>query len=403
MNDVAMLDHITALTATLAAADKQSAEKLAPAFSPFAFMETDELGLSRLIGWLINPSGSHAQGASFLDAFVRHLGIPWQPVDCAAAQITLEAPTPRLTEFRRIDVLVESHGRAIAIENKPTAADQARQVQDYFTHLDQHYPLGGYLIYLSRNGTGPSPFSIPPEEAERRTQSRQLLVLGYVGLLPWLETCRSLCLASRINSFISDFETYIRRRFNGERTVTTHDQLVTDFVTSPTRLASALNVIAAADALRLRLIGRLQDDIRTEAAGRGWTLLPEIRSTIQWSGFSILFGGNDELKFRVEFGDERRSSCCFGVWGMGPGHKEYAPVGNLLTSAFGRGREHHVSPWHRNPRPQEAPLPIEDNWFNSDAPWRAIADGTMAPKIIAAAQSFHDVLAPQGYVGRRLP
>lgn len=403
MNDVAMLDHITTLTATIAAADQQTAENVAPAFSPFAFMETDELGLSRLIGWLISPSGSHAQGSRFLDAFVRHLGIPWHSIDCTAAQITLEAPTPRLTEFRRIDVLVESHGRAIAIENKPTAADQPRQVQDYFTHLDQHYPLGGHLIYLSGYGTGPSPSSIAPEEAERRRLGGQLLVLGYVDLLPWLETCRSLCLAPRINSFISDFETYIRRRFNGERTVTTHDQLVTDIVSSPTRVASALNVIAAADALRQRLIRRLQDDIQTEAAARGWTLLPEIRTTIQWSGFSILFGDNDELKFRVEFGDERRSSCYFGVWGIGPEHKDYSPVGDLLTSAFGRGREHHVSPWHRNPRPQEAPLPIEDNWLNSDAPWRAIADGTMAPRIIAAAKTFHDVLVPPGYVGRRLP
>ncbi|MDU0343736.1 hypothetical protein [Bosea rubneri] len=49
---------------------------------------------------------------------------------------------------------------------------------------------------------------------------------------------------------------------------------------------------------------------------------------------------------------------------------------------------------------QDALFSMEGSWFASDVPWRAIADGSLSPKIIAAAQVFYDALAPNGFVGR---
>ncbi|MDU0343735.1 PDDEXK-like family protein [Bosea rubneri] len=318
MNDIAMLDDITGLIATLEAQNKQAAQSIAPAFTPFSFVESDELGLSRILGWLLDPNGTHAQGERFLEAFVTAFGIPWQPGHCASARVTLEAPTPRLMQLRRIDVLIACHDRAIAIENKPSAADQRGQVQDYFTHLDRHYQSGGHLLYLSGDGSGPSLESVGAEEAERRRQSGQLILKGYADLLPWLEACRGLCLAPRVRDFIAFFERHIRRRFTkGEKTVALSEQLVSDIVSSPDRVSSALNIIAAADALRERLITRLREEIAVLAAARGWTLLPEKRSVIQWSGFSIRYGANDELKFRLDsvMNAARKAALAFGVLG----------------------------------------------------------------------------------------
>ncbi len=44
--------------------------------TPFEFIKADELGLSRVIGWLLNPSGSHGQGARFLKMFFDEIKIP---------------------------------------------------------------------------------------------------------------------------------------------------------------------------------------------------------------------------------------------------------------------------------------------------------------------------------------
>ena len=45
------------------------AKQLAPTFSVFDYIYTDEMMLSRIISDLLNPKGKHAQGSIFLSLF----------------------------------------------------------------------------------------------------------------------------------------------------------------------------------------------------------------------------------------------------------------------------------------------------------------------------------------------
>lgn len=72
-----LLDRVSVQRAAFDRARAIYADRLAPSFNPFEFIETDELGLSRILCWLLDPKGSHAQGPCFLEAFTRQFSISW--------------------------------------------------------------------------------------------------------------------------------------------------------------------------------------------------------------------------------------------------------------------------------------------------------------------------------------
>jgi hypothetical protein len=151
LND--FLGRIHAHHVALMQARSAYADRLAPGFSPFQFIQPDEMRLSDILAWMLNPKGSHGQGVRFLEAFVNQCGIVWDAQSCMNAIVRTEEPTYAL---RRIDILVMANGRAFAIENKPWADDQERQVFDYLAYLDDLFPAGQCLIYLSSDGSDPS-------------------------------------------------------------------------------------------------------------------------------------------------------------------------------------------------------------------------------------------------------
>lgn len=66
INDVSQ--KINALETAQALYSRQ----LSPDFSTFDYINTDELGLSRILAALLDPQGSHAQQESFLRLFVEY-------------------------------------------------------------------------------------------------------------------------------------------------------------------------------------------------------------------------------------------------------------------------------------------------------------------------------------------
>lgn len=51
-----------------------AAQTRAPFYRPFEFVDTSELGLSRILAWMLSPDGTHAQGDRFLRLFMDWLG-----------------------------------------------------------------------------------------------------------------------------------------------------------------------------------------------------------------------------------------------------------------------------------------------------------------------------------------
>lgn len=110
------------------------APRLSPDFSIFDFLDTRENGISRILKWLLDPKGSHAQGDLFLNRFAELIGFERLEGDI---HCRTEFPT---ADRRRIDVVACAKGYAIAIENKIwDAPDQERQVADYVGHLESQF------------------------------------------------------------------------------------------------------------------------------------------------------------------------------------------------------------------------------------------------------------------------
>lgn len=72
-------------------------------FNPFQFMRTDEMGLSKILAFLLDPKEAHGQGDLFLNSFLKFIN-KHQFLAYEKVNIYLEKPTNR---NRRHDIFIE--------------------------------------------------------------------------------------------------------------------------------------------------------------------------------------------------------------------------------------------------------------------------------------------------------
>lgn len=129
-------------------------------------METSEVNThSAIVASLLDPNGSHGCGDTFLKIFISIIPeLQGFDFDTANAQSRVEVSIGRVSqdyeEGGRMDILVESGGKAIIIENKIDACDQPHQMFRYYEHAEKYYKGKYKLIYLTKNGRLPSKNSI---------------------------------------------------------------------------------------------------------------------------------------------------------------------------------------------------------------------------------------------------
>lgn len=68
-----LLNEVTFTTATLKEARNRFSDRLAPEFSIFDYLRTDEMGLSRCMASLPDPNGTHGQKGVFLELFLKKI------------------------------------------------------------------------------------------------------------------------------------------------------------------------------------------------------------------------------------------------------------------------------------------------------------------------------------------
>lgn len=190
-------------------------------FNLIELINPDENGLSDLLGRLLDPQGGHGQGSSFLRLFLQRLDVALRPHDLALAEVRVhrEAPTYTLSTYRRrIDLLIESEGLILGIENKVDAGEQIEQVRDYLDHLVRRTRRAGQravLVFLTPNGHRPA--SLTAQEATAEAVSGRLRCWSYrTDLRAWLEACRAACQAPKVRHFLGDLVTYIDNHLRRE-------------------------------------------------------------------------------------------------------------------------------------------------------------------------------------------
>ena len=191
--------------------DRRAATK----FSIFDYFRVRETDLSRIFAGLLDPSGTHGQGARFLSLFLKETLPEYSPPrTCTSANMVhIEYATH---ERRKIDIVLEMpDNHWIGIENKPWAEEQERQVEAYLEYLQSRSGTAG-ILYLSGNGSDPKTL---PDDLElkkfcwtvsyRKNDTRS-------SLENWIEHCWRECEAEQVRWFLKDLLKYIQQTFKEE-------------------------------------------------------------------------------------------------------------------------------------------------------------------------------------------
>lgn len=242
------------------AVERELDQVLARGFNALEYLRTDELGLSKIVADLLDPSSAHGQGSAFLEQFIEMVGPARWPADLAVPvdDFGVKVVRERMTDGGgRLDISVEFRLRGrelacVAIENKPYAADGEAQIAEYLAFLRRRYGRRFLLVYLSPHGGRPSNESLPEgtcedglatmsycEPASEEAGEHLRLRLPF-SLTDWLRECRRSCDPERLRWFLRETETFCHKTFGGTVTTTSERKEVRDFI-----LASDDNVRTA--------------------------------------------------------------------------------------------------------------------------------------------------------------
>jgi hypothetical protein len=171
------------------------------------FVGPDENRITDIMADLLDPEGRHGQDRVFLESFLKGVQLP-ELVAEGVKSISRERFT---NNGRRIDLLIEfESGRALAIENKPFAKDQLKQISDYCDELAQKFAPGYTLFYLTPSGQSPPSDSIEAGKRDSLLRQRTLRCISYrMEIVNWLESCVRECKAEKVRWLLRDFAEYV--------------------------------------------------------------------------------------------------------------------------------------------------------------------------------------------------
>ncbi len=186
-------------------------EELVPDFNLLRIISPKELHLSRIIAELLNPNGRHEQKEIFLKKFVQKFIQNKRKLSFQKVNVFLEFGK---NVNGQIDILVDFDGDyAIAIENKPFADDQNKQIIRYVDYLQNNYDENYTMIYLSTFGQAPTDKSLSKEGKENL--GNKFVIISYQDIRDWLIETSTLInpKSKRLKLLINELVEYINIEF----------------------------------------------------------------------------------------------------------------------------------------------------------------------------------------------
>ena len=276
-------------------------------FNALAYLREDELGLSKIIADLLDPTGVHGQGTMFLEAMLELLSIAAEGADpkhvstsekllsaLASAQGFRIDTERSIDGNRRIDVMVEIQNRTgihfcLAFENKPYAGDQNDQCEDYLKFLERTYPSNYLLVYTPPHQSMPSDTSLPnpdrweghfcvlpytsveehsehddlqdesegtvdeegsitiqSREQSNRTVPSKFVVGDGASLTDWFASCSARSNADRIRWFLKEAERFCQQHFGKSDMTDTEARYIKEHLEKNPEQASVAYAVARA-------------------------------------------------------------------------------------------------------------------------------------------------------------
>lgn len=272
-NRVNLLSELTPRLHAARRVELELDRHLARRFNVFKYLRTDELGLSRIIADLLDPTADHGQGKLFLRAMLdaipetRYLSEAIQESPNDSISVVIERQIER---SRRIDISVDiptdDGPYCLAFENKPYAGDQRNQIADYLEYLFKTYKNRFLLVYVPPDFREPDEFSIRAADLDRWRCNFRVMPYanGGVSLESWLASCRKLCEPDRLNLFLQQFQTLCQMKF-GEATMSSDAEtreIRTYLRQNPNQLQSALAIHDAWQVIRAEICEQFLELLR---------------------------------------------------------------------------------------------------------------------------------------------
>ena len=397
INDVSQ--KINALETAQALYSRQ----LSPDFSTFDYINTDELGLSRILAALLDPKGSHAQQEGFLRLFVEHC-LPviykndnWQIFlnNLEKTQVFLEEVTGKSNTQRRMDIYlrcqVDDDSYGICIENKPYAADQLDQMKDYAIELKNRKHKLWHLVYLNEDNDVPSEYSVDTKTLEGWITSNQYSHLRFSDMIGWLKACQVECQNHSVSEFIAQLTKFIQKQFMGIEDMNEDNAILDIIKQNAATIDSSIKISNTVDRMKKELIAKLKIDLLAKYKKTDYELdisyigegrrYEQVRFIIPgydmgWVCFEFDNSGFDRPILGIKFTSVEAAKAC--------AHTE--TMKTLLNTMLTDKKVSSSAQW-----PAYYYFDPQD-WKGSSEAWLMINKGTMADKILEEMDKVFRIL-----------
>lgn len=387
-----LLKEVTFKTATLKEARERFADRLAPDFSIFDYLRTDEMGLSRCIGSLLDPTEKHGQKDVFLKLFLKK--IDWSE-DTKIHSVSLEK---QANGQRRIDIYLQfKTGDIIGIENKPWAGLQKNQLSDYASFIDRKAGDKKWsLIYLSNNEPSDDG-GIGKEKKEELESEGKFIQLRYSTIIEWLEDCACKSKALIVRLFIEELAKFIRININGELEMSEENEIKNLILASPQNIESAFHVFLVMRSVKEALLKKFHDDLKDKVKAKGFDLVWDDAMYRDWtanSGFGVKFSENQNLYLRFEFYGTGLSKLLWGIRREKASIEKndiiWSKVNEVMSAQFSSGSKPEVWwPWWSWIADNTEFGDVYGNWSSSAIPWILMNKGELANKFVDLTIRIH--------------
>ena len=316
---------------------------LAHHFNVFRYLRDDELGLSRIIADLLDPTDEHGQGATYLEAMLELLELrEVAPAESDSGYVRVVTERGAGSRFIDITVDIPTDGGTfcLAFENKPYADDQHRQCIDYLKFLKREYGERFLLVYLPPRYWMPEESSLPLADY-REHWTKHFRVLPYVAddaplgdddpsdddgealvradsgvddaraaneelvedtatddeatparanavvgdgasLADWFGTCCKLSDPERLRWFLREAQLYCQKHFGDSTMTDTEARYIREYLDeNPRHLHAAYAVHRAWPALKHDVCRRFLEHLRDRVEERVSVEMPKIRQDLQ--------------------------------------------------------------------------------------------------------------------------
>lgn len=232
---------------------------------------------SAILAEFLNPKGSHALGTQFLDKLLEIVGLQFF-LDTKQANVITEM---WCGENGRMDIVIESCGKAIIIENKIYATDQYAQLKRYQDYANKKYHGNFKILYLTLWGDDASEHS-GKDVVYTSISYRKVII-------EWLEYCVMLAANyPTVRETINQYINHIKKLTNQDMSTKQKDEIIKIMLEN---IEASLNIVDNIDPVKEQIVYNCGLNLaKSIGVDSDKVECSQNKILIEYNGYYILFG-----------------------------------------------------------------------------------------------------------------